>query len=182
LVAWIKANPAQGNYGTPSAGTLPHFFGIQFGRLAGLDLRHVGYRGSAAAMADFISGQLPILITSTSDLAENHRAGIVRILATTDRQRSPIVSGLPTFKEAGFDIEGRGWYAFYAPARTPAATVEKIAKAIADIVQSPEINQRLLKMGQMATGTTPAQLAAIQKADLEYWGPIIKSSGYRYEE
>ena len=182
LVAWVKADPARGNYGSPSAGTLPHLFGIQFARLAGIDLRHVGYRGSGAAMVDLVSGHLPILITSTSDLAENHRSGRVRVLATTDRRRSTIVEGLPTFIEAGFDIHGRGWYAFYAPARTPADLVDRIARTIAASVQAPDARDRLLKSGLVATGTTPEQLAQAQRADLEYWGPIIRESGYKPDQ
>lgn len=66
LVAWVKANPNQGTYGIPAAGSLPHFFGVLFGNAAGLDPRHVGYRGSAAALTDLVAGQIPIVVTTTS--------------------------------------------------------------------------------------------------------------------
>ena len=85
LVEWVKANPAQGNYGTPAAGTLPHFFAVSFAKTAGLDLRHVGYRGSAAALTDLVAGQIPIVVTTTSDLLEQHKAGRMRVLATSDK-------------------------------------------------------------------------------------------------
>ena len=68
LVDWVKANPAEGSYGIPAAGSLPHFFGVLFAKTAGLDLRHVGYRGSAAALIDLVAGQLPIVVTTTADL------------------------------------------------------------------------------------------------------------------
>ena len=116
----MKANPAQGSYGTPAAGTLPHFFAVTFARAAGLDLRHVGYRGSAAALTDLVGGQIPIVVTTTSDLLEQHKAGRIRVLATSDRQRSPFLPDVPTFKEAGYDIQGTGWYGVFVPAKTPA--------------------------------------------------------------
>jgi tripartite-type tricarboxylate transporter receptor subunit TctC len=74
LVAWVTANPAQGSYGTPGAGTLPHFLAVSFAKTSGLDLRHVGYRGSAAALTDLIGGQIPILVTTTADVLEAHKA------------------------------------------------------------------------------------------------------------
>ncbi|MBX9774565.1 MAG: Bug family tripartite tricarboxylate transporter substrate binding protein [Xanthobacteraceae bacterium] len=182
LIAWIKANPGKGTYGSPSPGTLPHFFGVEFGRIAGLDLTHVSYRGSAAAITDLVSGHLPVAISSTSDLAEHHRNGTVRILATTDRQRSQVVPGVPTFKEAGFAIEGVSWYALYAPAKTPGDMADRIAAAIAEMLRPAQARERLLTLGLVATATTPAQLRDIQKSDLEYWGPIIARSGYKPEQ
>src|SRR5262245_32502862 len=119
LADWLKANPAQGSYGIPAAGSLPHFFGVLFGKAAGLDLRHVGYRGSAAALIDLIAGQLPIVVTTTADLLEQHKAERIRVLATSDQQRSPFLVNIPTFKEAGYDIAGTGWYGVFAPAKTP---------------------------------------------------------------
>jgi tripartite-type tricarboxylate transporter receptor subunit TctC len=178
LVDWVGANPSQGTYGTPAAGTLPHFFAVSFGKAAGLDLRHVGYRGSAAALTDLIAGQIPIVVTTTSDLLEQHKAGRIRVLATSDRQRSPFLPDIPTFKEAGFSIEGTGWYGLYAPAKTPPATVERLSKAIVAAVNVPQVKERLLAFGLVPTGTTPAELARIQKADSELWAPTVKASGF----
>jgi tripartite-type tricarboxylate transporter receptor subunit TctC len=98
LVDWVKANPAQGSYGTPAAGTLPHFFAVSFAKAAGLDLRHVGYRGSAGALTDLVAGQVPIVVTTTSDLLEQHKAQRIRVLATSDTQRSPFLPDVPTFR------------------------------------------------------------------------------------
>jgi tripartite-type tricarboxylate transporter receptor subunit TctC len=178
LVAWVKANPAQGSYGTPAAGTLPHFFAVKFARTAGLDLRHVGYRGSAAALTDLVGGQIPIVVTTTSDVLEQHKAGRIRVLATSDKQRSPFLPDVPTFKQAGYDIEGTGWYGVYAPAKTPAGIVEKLNKAIATAVQSPSVKEKLLAFGLVPTGTAAAELARIQKADSDLWAPAVKASGF----
>jgi tripartite-type tricarboxylate transporter receptor subunit TctC len=182
LVEWLKANPAQANYGTPAAGTLPHFFAVSFARAAGLDLRHVGYRGSAAAMTDLVAGQISIVVTTTSDVMAQHKAGSVRVLATSGAQRSPFVAEVPTFKEAGYDIEGAGWYGMYAPAKTPPETVHSLSKAIIAAAQTPLVKERLLALGLVPTGTSPAELARIQKADAALWEPAVKASGFTPEQ
>jgi tripartite-type tricarboxylate transporter receptor subunit TctC len=178
LVQWVRANPGQGSYGIPAAGSLPHFFGVLFGRTAGLDLRHVSYRGSASALTDLVAGQLPIVVTTTADLLEQHRAGRVRVLATSDRQRSPFLPDIPTFKEAGYDIEGTGWYGVFAPAGLAPERVEKLSTALAAGVRLPHVKERLLAVGLQPTGSTAAELTRIQKADSELWAPAVKASGF----
>lgn len=178
LVAWVKANPDVGNYGTPGAGTLPHFFAVTFGRTASIDLRHVGYRGSAAALIDLIGGQISMLVTTTADLLESHKSGRVRVLATSDDKRSQLLPDVPTFKEDGFDIEGTAWYAMYAPANTPADKVASLNKVIVDALKKPEVKERLLTFGLYATGTSPDELDRIQKRDSELWKPSIKASSF----
>ena len=179
LVAWVKADPGRANFGTPGAGTLPHFFGVLFGRAAGLDLVHVNYRGSAAALTDLIGGQIPILVTTTTDLMENHKAGNIRVLATSDTQRSQFLPDLPTFKEAGYDIEGTGWYGMFLPAGTPADIVERYNKILVAAVKSPEISKRLIGFGLQPTGTSIADFTALQKADSARWAPAVKASGFK---
>jgi tripartite-type tricarboxylate transporter receptor subunit TctC len=178
LVDWVKADPARAAFGSPAAGALPHFFGVLFGRAAGLDLRHVAYRGSAAALADMVAGHVPMVFTTISDVVEMHKAGRLRILATSGKARSPFVPDVPTFREAGFGIEGTSWYGAFAPGKTPAAIVDRYSEIMAAAVQSPEIKARLLAYGMEPTGTPAAALAAIQKADSQLWGPAIKASGF----
>jgi tripartite-type tricarboxylate transporter receptor subunit TctC len=178
LVAWLKANPAQGSYGTPGAGTLPHFLAVSFAKATGLDLRHVGYRGSAAALTDLIGGQIPVLITTTSDVLEAHKAGRIRALATSAADRSPFLPEVPTLKEAGFDLVATGWYGMFAPAGTPEALVARLSAGVAGAVQSPKVKERLLAFGLVPTGTSAAELGRIQKADSGLWEPAVKASGF----
>jgi tripartite-type tricarboxylate transporter receptor subunit TctC len=182
LVEWVKADPGRGSYGTPAAGTLPHFFAVQFARTAGLDLRHVGYRGSAAALTDLVGGQIAIVVTTTSDLLEQHKAGGIRVLATSDKARSPFLPDIPIFREAGYEIEGSGWYGVYVPAATPAEMVERLNKAVVAAVQVPATKEKLLAFGLVPTGTSAAGLAAIQKAHSELWAPAVKASGFTPEQ
>jgi tripartite-type tricarboxylate transporter receptor subunit TctC len=178
LVAWLGANPGAANYGTPGAGTLPHFFAVSFGRASGLDLRHVGYRGSANALTDLVAGQISLVVTTTSDLLEMHKAARIQILATSDLKRSPLLPDIPTFKEEGYAIQGTSWYAMYTPARTPSEVVTRLNKLIVDALRRPEVRERLLALGLYATGTSPEELAKVQRADSDLWAPAIKASGF----
>jgi len=178
LIGWLSANPGAANYGTPAAGTLPHFFAVSFARASGLDLRHVGYRGSANALTDLVAGQISMVVTTTSDLLEMHKAGRIQILATSDTQRSPLLPEIPTFKEEGYAIQGTSWFAMYAPARTPSGVVTRLNKVIVDALRRPEVRERLLALGLYATGTSPQELATVQRADSELWAPAIKASGF----
>jgi tripartite-type tricarboxylate transporter receptor subunit TctC len=178
LVAWAKANPKLANYGSPAPGTLPHFLGAMFGEKAGLDLKHITYKGSAAAMTDLVAGQIPMAVTTTADLVEMHKAGRVRVLATSGAERSPFLPDVPTLKEQGFDLSASGWYAIYAPAKTPADVVKRLNAIAIAAVKSPDVRQRLLTLGLQPTGTTAEELARIQKADSEFWAPAVKASGF----
>jgi tripartite-type tricarboxylate transporter receptor subunit TctC len=182
LVVWVKANPAQGSYGTPAAGTLPHFFAVSFAKAAGLDLRHVGYRGSAAALTDLMGGQIPIVFTTTSDVLESHKAGRIKVLATSANARSPFLPEVSTFKEAGFDIEGGGWYGVFAPTGAPTDTVARLNAAIVAAVRTPQVKERLLAFGLVPTGTSATELARIQKVDSDLWAPAVKASGFTPEQ
>src|SRR5262245_14535566 len=178
LVAWLNEHPAQASYGTPAAGSLPHFFAVSFARTANLDLRHVAYKGNAPAITDLIGGHLPIFFTSTPDLVEPHQAGKIRILATSGDQRSAALPEVPTFMEAGYRLRGEGWYGIYAPAKTPPEIVAHLSAAIVSAMRTPEIRDRVMALRLVPTGTSGPELARIQKADSHLWGPVIKASGF----
>jgi tripartite-type tricarboxylate transporter receptor subunit TctC len=178
LVAWAKADPARAAFGSPGAGTLPHFFGLAVARSAGIELRHVPYKGSAATLTDLTAGHVPMVFTTISDFVEMHQAKRIRILATSGAKRSPFVPEVPTFREAGFDIEGTSWYGAFAPARTPRDTVDRLSAIIAAAARMPDVRERFLGWGLQPTGTSAAEFAAIQKADSERWAPVVKASGF----
>jgi tripartite-type tricarboxylate transporter receptor subunit TctC len=182
LVDWTRGNPVQANYGSPAAGALPHFLGVMFARAAGIDLRHVTYRGSAAALADLVAGQIPIVFTTVSDLVELNKAGRIRVLATSDRKRSPSLPEVPTFRESGYALQATGWYGMFAPAGTPGDVVERLNKAIVAAVHASEVRERLSALGLQPTGTSVADFATIQKADSELWAPAVKASGFTPEQ
>lgn len=179
LVQWLKKNPSSSTYGTPGAGTIMHFYGVAFGRAVGLDLRHLAYRGTAAAVSDLASGHVPLVIATTSDLMEHHRGGSVRILATFDDVRSFYVPDILTVKEQGIDLAGNGWFGLYAPAKTPPAIVERINEVIRPYIRSNEFKERMLKLGLFAIGSTSGELVETQKREAAMWLPIVKASGFK---
>jgi tripartite-type tricarboxylate transporter receptor subunit TctC len=178
LVAWAKANPKEANYGIPAAGTLPHFLGAMFARAAGIDLRPVPYRGSAATLADLIAGQVPIVITTTSDLAELHKSGKVRVVATSGTRYSPFLPNVPTLREAGLDLAASGWYGMFAPAKTPDSVVARLNKVIVDAVKLPQVSAQVLRLRLEPTGTSAEEFARIQKEDSAFWAQAVKAAGF----
>ncbi len=179
FVAWAKANPDKANYGTPGLGGLPHFFAVMFATAAGLTIRNVPYRGGAAVMNDVISGQLPFAFGTTATYTELHRAGRVRVLATSSKTRSPFFQDVPTFIEAGYNIQGLGWYSVYAPLKTSPERIEQMSRIIQDMMREPDVRAKVLSLGLEPTGTTPAELRRLQIADREMWTPAIRASGFR---
>lgn len=182
LIAWAKANPSEANYAIPGAGTLPHFLGVLLARNAGIDLRDVPYRGSAAGVADVIAGHIPIIITTTSDLVQMHKDGRIRVLATSGRTRSPFLPEVPTFREAGYNLVATGWYGMFAPAKTPPDVIEQLNKAIVAAVRARDVEAKLLAFGLQPTGTSAADFANIVQDDSELWAPAVKASGFTADD
>ena len=181
LVDWLKTHPDQAAYGTPAAGSLPHFFAVLFARAAGLDLRHVTYKGNSQAITDLIGGHLSMHFTSTQDLVEAHKAGRIRVLATSGRERSTALPEVPTFTESGYAIRGEGWHGIYVPARTPVEVVAQLNQAVVEAVRTAEFSKRLTPLGVQPTGTSAEEFSRIQKSDSELWGPVVKASGFKPE-
>jgi tripartite-type tricarboxylate transporter receptor subunit TctC len=178
-VALVKRDPKYANYSSAAPGSLPHFFSLLFAERAGVAMNHIGYKGSAQAMTDLLGGQIAAFMGVTSDLAPQHRAGKLRVLATSGPNRARDLPDVPTFRELGYAIEGAGWYAAYAPAKTPKETIDRLSAAVAEAIRFPEVNQRLVAMGLEPTGTSAAELARIHRADYDKWGPVIKASGFK---
>ena len=181
-VALVKQDPKAGSYASAAAGSIPHFLGVMFARTAGIELTHVPYKGTAPALTDLVGGQIAAAVMTVPDIAQLQRAGKVRALAVAGTRRSAALPDVPTFKEQGYDLEGSGWYAVFAPAATPKETVDRLSRLVAQATQTPEVRAFIEKGGMEATGTTSAELAAILKADYDRWGPVIKASGFTSED
>ena len=180
LVAWYKANPALANYGTPGAGSLPHFFGVMLANGAGIDLVHVPFNGGGPLMNALVGNQVSAAIDTMVDQIELMRSGKIRMLATSGATRSPLLPEVPTIVESGFKgVEGTSWFALYAPAKTPPATIQQLNAALNKALAAPELRERFIKLGLEPTGGSPAELAAIMQRDTERWAPVIKASGFR---
>ncbi len=180
LVAWYKVNPSKANFGSPAAGSLPHFFGVMISKSAGLDLVHVPYSGGGPMMSALMGEQITAAIDTLAEQVELHRSGRVRMLATTGTARSPLLPDVPTFAESGLaGVQGTAWFAVYAPAKTPESTLRTLNGAIDKALAAPEVRERFQKLGLEASGGTPADLSARMAQDTARWAPIVKASGFR---
>lgn len=178
-VALVKQDPRYGNYASAAPGSLPHFFSLVFAQKAGIKMNHIGYRGTSAALTDLLGGQIAAFMGVVSDVAQLHKSGKVFAVATSGGTRARQLIDVPTFKELGYNIEGGGWYAAYAPAGTPPAIIDRLSKAIVDALHAPDVREKLENLGMEPTGLGPEELAKIQRHDYDFWGPIIKVSGFK---
>jgi tripartite-type tricarboxylate transporter receptor subunit TctC len=179
FVAWAKANPGKAAYATSGAGSLPHFFGVQIGKEAGIDMVHVAYKGSAAYANDLIGGQVPAAIDTVADLSELHRAGRVRILATSGPQRSSVVPDVPTLTELGFkNLETGGWFGFFAHVNTPPMMVQTLNRHLNQALRSPDVVTKLRGVGMEPATSTPDELGRRLAGDYARWGAVVKATGF----
>jgi tripartite-type tricarboxylate transporter receptor subunit TctC len=179
FLAWAKANPEKANYGSPAAGSTPHFIGALLGMGNGVDMKHIPYRGSVPGVTDLVGGQIASMVTPSGDFIPNHKAGKIRLLATSGRQRSPFTPDVPTFAEQGFgDFVVEEWFGFYAPPRTPSLLVNRANAAINAALKQKSVLDSLAVVGLIARGSTPQEMAASQKAEFDRWGPLVKRVGF----
>ena len=179
FVAWCKANPRDANFGSPAAGSVPHFTAELFGRAAGIDLKHVPYRGTQPAIADLIGGMVAAVSGPVGEFLQHVAGGKVRLLATSGAARSKFAPNVATYAEQGFkDIVFDEWFGFYMPAKVPADAVNHAAAALRSALTAPDVVEGLAQMGLEAHPSTPAELAALLKKDSERWAPLIKTIGF----
>jgi len=179
FVAWAKANPNEANYGSPAAGSTPHFIGALLGLNNGVDLKHVPYRGSVPGVTDVVGGQIAAMVTPSGDFIANHKAGKLRVIATSGSKRSPFLPDVATFAEQGMpELTVEEWFGFYAPARTPSSVVAAANAAINQALKDKALVEGLGTVGLIAQGSTPEEMAQSQKREFDRWGPLVKKIGF----
>lgn len=169
MVAKAKMDAGKSSYGTPGAGTLPHFMGVLMEQSAGISLNHVPFQGGAPANNALMGGHIDYKFDVVSETAEMHRAGKARIIAVTGSQRDPQVPEVPTLKEAGVNMEATAWFAMYGPAGLKGEALTRLEKAMMKITRSPAMKEKMTKLGYEPIGSSSAELAAAQKVDLARW-------------
>ncbi len=179
FLAWCKANPKEANFGSPAAGSVPHFVAELFGRAGGVDLKHIPYRGTQPAIADLIGGQVASVSGPVGEFLQHLPTGKVRLLATSGAARSKFAPGVATYAEQGYkDIVFDEWFGFFMPAKVPADALNRAATALRTALSAPEVVEALAQMGLEARPSTPAELAALLKKDTDRWAPLIKTIGF----
>ncbi len=178
LIKYAKANPGKINYASSGNGTPYHMAGELFKYMAGVNMTHIPYKGSAAARTDVLSGQVDVMFDAVTTMTENIKAGKVRGLATTGRTRSTVAPELPTVNDDGVPkYEALIWLGMMAPAGTPDAIVQRLNTEINKIVNAPDVKATWAKQGAVAMSMTAPAFAKYVADDVTKWATIVKASG-----
>jgi tripartite-type tricarboxylate transporter receptor subunit TctC len=180
LVAHAKANPGKLNFGSTGPGTLSHLATEDFAAKEGFRAEHVSYRGVAPAVLDLVAGRLQMFFAPLAGVAEHVRAGTLRALAVTGPERMPQLPDVPTLREAGVQMEPVvAWIGMFGPAGMPADRAARLAREANAALNNPEQRRTLEAAGFVPVGSTPAEFSALQKAEIERWGGLIRRLGIR---
>lgn len=178
-VALIPRDPKLGFYGSPASGSAFHFSGVLLQRALGCDFNQVAYRGSAPALADVLSGQVPFAFLAPSDILDHHRAGKLRILAVTGKQRFSQLPDVPAFPEAGFEsLVAQEWFSYFLTSKASPETIERYRTAVRLIVANEKIRTSLQAAGLEVGDGDAASLADTMKREYAQWQQVAKDSGF----
>ncbi|HRA22811.1 MAG TPA: tripartite tricarboxylate transporter substrate binding protein [Usitatibacteraceae bacterium] len=181
VIAWAKAEPGVA-YASAGSGSSAHLAGEVFKKATGVTLTHIPYKGSGAAMADVIGGQVPLMFDALTAAMGHIQGNKMRALAVSSQQRSPILPDVPTFQELNMpQMNLSTWHGVWAPKGTPPAIVKKLNAEIARIVALPDVREKIKGLGGVPVGNTPEQFDAYQRAELAKWSRIVKESGAKVD-
>jgi tripartite-type tricarboxylate transporter receptor subunit TctC len=182
-IQWLKAHPAKSTFGTAGAGGQTHFSGMQFGKAVGIDMHVVPYRGNGPLVSDLLGGQVPAGVLTAGDILPHQKAGRVKVLGVFGAKRSPLLPDVPTFVEQGINVEtGDAWTGVWAPAKTPKAQLERMQRALKEVMALPEVKEQLQKLTFTPDFRPAEEMDALERKELAYWAPIIKASGFTPEQ
>lgn len=182
LVALAKARPGQLNYGSAGNGGISHLVPEMFKQATGTFIVHIPYRGSAPAFTDLMAGQVQLMAESIPQAASYVKAGKLRALAVTSRERNPALPDTPTLIEAGIKgFKVVGFYGVLAPAATPRPAVDRLAAAFKAVLESPEIRQRMVSQGADPAFLDSASFARFLAAEMPRWAATVKASGAKLD-
>jgi tripartite-type tricarboxylate transporter receptor subunit TctC len=181
LIALAKASPGKLSYGSTGIGNVTHLAGEMLKSLGGVDLVHVPYRGAGPQLIDVMSGNVSVGFVSLTAAIPHLRAGRLKVLVVTSKQRSGAAPDVPTVSEVGMpDIEiASGWFGILAPARTPRAVLARLNAEIVKAIGTPEVQERFIGQGLDPVASTADEFSALIKSDLAKWAKIVKDAGIR---
>jgi tripartite-type tricarboxylate transporter receptor subunit TctC len=182
FIDYAKVNRGRITFASSGIGTAPHLAGELFKRMAGIEMTHVPYRGAGPALNDLIPGRVDVMFGTMPSMLPQVSSGTLRGLAVTSGARSSFAPELPTIAESGlpgFDVAT--WYALFAPARTPEAIIRKIHDDTVAALGDRSVKQRFAEMGAIAVTSTPTELGAHLRREIDKWAPIIREAGIKPE-
>lgn len=182
LIELLKKEPGRYNYASGGTGASQHLAGELFKYMTKTQMLHVPYKGSASALADLLSGRVPIMFADLPLVLAHIQDGKLRALAVGDAQRSPALPNVPTVAEAGVPgFVANAWYGLFAPAHTPAPIISKLQTEVAAILQQPDVRKRMTELGATPIGSTPAEFRKFQLSEIKRWKAVVDSAQIRME-
>lgn len=182
FMAYAKARPGQVNFGSAGNGGISHLVPEMLKTATGLFMVHIPYRGSAPAFTDLMGGQVQFMAESIPQAAAYHKQGKVRALAVTSRERNPALPDVPTVIESGVKgFEVVGFYGFLAPAGTPKAVVSKLSDAFGQVMQMPDVRNRMVSQGADPAFLGSDEFARFLAAEMPRWADAVKKSGAKVD-
>ena len=180
FIALVKANPGKYSFAHSGIGSGQHLSGELFKKLAGIDMVHVPYKGGAPAVQDLVAGQVPAAVLGSTPLIPHYKAGRIRILAFTSRERFPTMPEIPTLHESGFSGFDTGqWLGLLAPRGTSPEVVKVLYEETRKVLALPEVRERLLQSALLTVGGTPQEFAALIQSDIERWTKLAQEAGVK---
>jgi tripartite-type tricarboxylate transporter receptor subunit TctC len=182
FIAYCNENKGKVTYASSGNGTTLHLGGELFKRMAKVEMTHIPYRGGAPAINDLIPGRVDVIFDNMPSILSHVKAGSLRGLAVTTKDRVAVVADIPTIAESGlpgFDVFS--WFGFFVPAKTPPDIVARINADTNAALAHASVKSRFEELGATPKGSTPAELAAFLKSEIDKWGPVIREAKIRVE-
>jgi tripartite-type tricarboxylate transporter receptor subunit TctC len=182
FIDYARANPGKINFASSGSGTSIHMSGELFKLLTGVDIVHIPYKGSAAALVDLIGGQVSVMFDNLPPSMPHIRGGKLRPLAITTTTRYPTLPDLPTMVEAGVPgYESSSWFGIMVPAGTPKDVVARLNAEVRKIMALPDVRERFDQQGAIASPGTPEDFDGFIRAEIAKWGKVVKASGAKVD-
>jgi len=181
LIAFAKAHPNQLNFASQGYGTSAHLAGELFKSMAGIEIVHVPYKGSAPALTDLLGGRIDMMFIELSTVLPQIKAGKLRALAVGSEKRNPFLPDVPALAEVLPGYQASTWFGMVAPPATPRVIVDKLSSAVAAAIREPDMAKRLVDMSVTAVGDTPAEMAEFLRDERQRWGGVIRTAGVKAE-
>jgi tripartite-type tricarboxylate transporter receptor subunit TctC len=182
LVALAKARPDQLEYASSGSGSQPHLAGALFNNMAGTRMLHIPYKGGGPAVVALVAGEAAVGFATMPSVVHHVKSGRLRGLAITSAKRSPLVPDLPTVGEAGVKgYEAGPWYCLLVPTGTPRDAISRLHAEMLKVLQQPDVRERMDAQGLTPASSTPDELGAYVRSEVEKWGKVVKAVGMRVE-